>query len=384
MNEGHRVKPVRVTIIVDVDLDSSANGIAAYLRTFLNYAKGVTCSVWSPLAETQPKPQAPASNCREIARENWVARRLPARIKDLVTLWGKRRNVTRDADVLFIQQSDYVLPFLLGGKWPPIVLVMHGWNPREIAELRGWKRYIWLRIVDSIAVRKAASVIMVSREGLRGFQRRYPTHIHKIVHIPTFLDDEFMRHIPARSTPRRGESANGPILLCVTRLVPEKQVDKIIEVYALVRREYPKAMLTVLGDGPERQRLECMTRQLGVELGVRFQGSITHEDIGCHLGRADYFLLLSKWEGTSIALLEALAYGLSVVVTDIADHSLLVDPSTPGLVIESATETKRAASWIINTYRARDWGTPHRRGLDIKYLASTQVPEICRILCTAR
>jgi glycosyltransferase involved in cell wall biosynthesis len=123
-----------------------------------------------------------------------------------------------------------------------------------------------------------------------------------------------------------------------------------------------------------------MARLLGVEPGIHFEGTVPHEDMGRWLSGGDFFLLLSKWEGTSIALLEALAHGLYVVVTDIADHALLVNRETHGLVIRTACQTKEAASWIIRRHRAESEAGIVPRRLDATYLASRQVPRICDVL----
>ncbi len=372
------MKSVRVTILTDIVLDDKANGIAAYLRSFLRNATGVTCKVWTP--RNDQSRIATLASSRGSERESWITKRLPARIRDSVRLWGDRLKLAQESDVLFVHQNDFVIPFLFGNKWPPIVVVMHGWNPPEIASVRGWKLYLWLRLIDWLAVRKAAAVIMVSHEGLRGFQRRYPQHGGKLVHIPTFMDDEFVHGICMSRRAAADCMSEDPILLSVARLVPEKQIDRIIHVYARVRKAYPKARLILIGDGSERNNLESVARNLGVEDGVQFEGSVPHEGMGQYLGLADFFLLLSKWEGTSIALLEAMACGLPVIVTDIADHARIVDSGIPGLVIKNAFETECAASWIISTFKSRATGGRSWGAVDRRYLASTQVPEICRIL----
>lgn len=374
------MKPVRVTIVADVGIDSRANGIAAYLRVFLRYAEGVTCSFWSPQAQEPPPKHQGGSMQGPASRWRRLKKCVPQRIHALRTLWQARRAIARHTDVLFIQESGLAIPFLLGSKWPPIVLVMHGWNPPVIARVRGYKRYLWLRMVDYLAVRKAVRVIMVSDEGLRGFVARYPRQKHKFIHIPTFLDDTFAALVPAEPDHRDDASTGDPVLLCVSRLVPEKRVDKAIEVYAMVRRECPGARLNVVGDGPDRPKLESLARRLGVEQGVRFEGMVAHEDMGRHFSQADIFLLLSKWEGTSIALLEAMAHGLLVVVTDIADHALIVKPETRGLIIPSANQTREAAAWIVKRHRTKADPDSIPRGLEATYLASRQVPHICNIL----
>jgi glycosyltransferase involved in cell wall biosynthesis len=257
---------------------------------------------------------------------------------------------------------------------------MHGWNPPVIAKLRGYKRYMWLRMADSIAVRKATITIMVSREGFVGFTRRYPSQIEKIIHIPTFLDDRFVVVRNTQDTEDKVVPDGDPILLCVSRLVPEKQVKKAIEVLSVVKKTLVGARLYVVGDGAERKALEYVSEQLGVREAVRFEGAIPHDRIASYFSAADFFLMPSIWEGRSIALLEALAHGVPAVLTNIADHAVLVGNGGHGCVIDGFEFTRKAAEWIVDRYAQIRGGEVPRKQPRTDYLASALVPQVCTIL----
>ena len=90
-----------------------------------------------------------------------------------------------------------------------------------------------------------------------------------------------------RSTPP------GLDLVFVGRLVPVKQADVLIEAVVGV----PAARLTIVGDGPELERLEALARELAVTDRVTFTGALGHDDVMLQLARADALVLASSHEG---------------------------------------------------------------------------------------
>lgn len=104
-----------------------------------------------------------------------------------------------------------------------------------------------------------------------------------------------------------------PVVLSVGRLVPEKDFPTLIDAFAklLSKRE---ARLLILGEGPERPRLEGLTRELGIEDCVGLPGFA--EDAAAYMAKADVFVLSSVHEGLPTVLIEALGTGIPVVSTD--------------------------------------------------------------------
>jgi glycosyltransferase involved in cell wall biosynthesis len=122
-----------------------------------------------------------------------------------------------------------------------------------------------------------------------------------------------------------------PLALYAGRLAPEKGVDLLVDAWAAARRSGCLAVLCIVGEGPERAALERRARDHGVLGAVRFAGPT--EDVAPWLRAADAFVLPSRQEGLSVALLEAMACGLAIVATDVggtgaaaADAALLVPP----------------------------------------------------------
>jgi glycosyltransferase involved in cell wall biosynthesis len=134
-------------------------------------------------------------------------------------------------------------------------------------------------------------------------------------------------------------------LVFVGRLIDDKRVDLILESVALLRREFPDLQCRIIGDGPERGRLERRTQQLGIRTQVRFAGTLD-EAAAMGLMKASRILVLpSAREGFGIVVLEAMAGGLAPVVAagpETAAPGLITD-GVDGLVFEPTADALAAA-----------------------------------------
>ena len=92
------------------------------------------------------------------------------------------------------------------------------------------------------------------------------------------------------------------VLLCVGRLAEQKGVDVAVRALARVREQVPSAVLVVLGEGPERARLEALAGE-----GVHLPGRVG--DVAAWYRRAELLVHPARWEGFGLALLEAMLAG---------------------------------------------------------------------------
>ncbi len=106
----------------------------------------------------------------------------------------------------------------------------------------------------------------------------------------------------------------GPVALCVGRLCRQKGQDDLVAAWPMVRSYVPDAQLVLAGDGPMRAELEPMIDESITLLGNR-------SDVPDLFRQADLAVMPSRWEGMSLAMLEAMASGLSLVATDVAGVS---------------------------------------------------------------
>lgn len=124
-------------------------------------------------------------------------------------------------------------------------------------------------------------------------------------------------------------SDSSVIVLFVGRLVPLKQVDQLLEAFRMAARE-TNLRLVVVGDGPQASQLREQTERSGLGAQVMFTGML--KDVRAALGAADIFVLPSRQEGLSVALLEAQAAGLACIVSDLPGNRTLVIDEESGIV----------------------------------------------------
>jgi glycosyltransferase involved in cell wall biosynthesis len=142
-----------------------------------------------------------------------------------------------------------------------------------------------------------------------------------------------------------------PVAGIVAALRPEKNHDMFLNVAALVCKELPAARFLIVGDGPERTRLETLAQSLGVADSVRFLG--TRSDVDELLSLLDIVLLTSHMEANPICLLEAMASGKPVVATRVGSVVETVLPGTNGYLVNPG-DSQEMAACVLKLLRDRD------------------------------
>ena len=123
-------------------------------------------------------------------------------------------------------------------------------------------------------------------------------------------------------------------VLSVARLIPDKRVEKVLEVFASVVPRWPKASLVVLGEGPERPALERMARTLGIERQVVFRGHVSRDEVVSEMRRSSALLMLSANERLPNVVKEAMAAGCVPVVARTPGIEELVEDGGSGFILE--------------------------------------------------
>ena len=126
-------------------------------------------------------------------------------------------------------------------------------------------------------------------------------------------------------------AAPGFRLVFVGRLVESKGLEILIAALPLVLQALPEARLELIGDGPARAGLEAQVRELGLEGRVAFSGFLA--EVAPRLAQADLMVSPSRIEGLPLAVLEAMAWSLPVVASDIPGHRELVRPGETGWLV---------------------------------------------------
>lgn len=212
-----------------------------------------------------------------------------------------------------------------------------------------------LRHLNRFATRWAHCVVTNSQTVQTLLHARYRVCGPRVVHIPNFLEDEAFDMMPAeqRKTHRHalGIPPRAPIIGVVARLAPVKDHPTVIQALALVRQAIPDVHLVLVGDGPDRNNLQELTRTLLLEQAVHFAGTQPFRPSWHAL--FDVSVLASRSEAFPNSLLEAMAVGCPVVATAAGGIPELVRDGHTGYVVEVG-DSGSLAERIIKLLRDRD------------------------------
>jgi glycosyltransferase involved in cell wall biosynthesis len=152
------------------------------------------------------------------------------------------------------------------------------------------------------------------------------------------IDTSVYRDASRREEIRRSLAipAEARVIGTVGRLNEVKRQDLLVRAFAEISRRRAEAWLLVVGDGPERSRLEELARELGVAERAVFAGYQANPE--WFFAAMDAFALTSRHEGLPLALLEAWAAGLPVVSSAVGGIPKVVEHGRTGLLFESGDE----------------------------------------------
>ena len=135
-------------------------------------------------------------------------------------------------------------------------------------------------------------------------------------------------------------------IITTSRLVYKNGIDTLIRVCALLKAKSYKLKAIIVGDGPDRSKLEKLATDLNVADKVKFVGQVDPEEIPKYLSGADIFVRPSRSEGLGNSFLEAMAAGLPVIGTRVGgipefikdrETGLFCDVDNPGDLAQKIT-----------------------------------------------
>jgi glycosyltransferase involved in cell wall biosynthesis len=172
----------------------------------------------------------------------------------------------------------------------------------------------------------------------------------KVRVIPNGVDVErFHPRWPSESLRSElGLPAGAPVAGIVAALRPEKNHPLFLEVARRVRNEVPEARFLVVGDGPERARLEPLACQLGLGDTVRFLG--TRSDVAEVLSLFDVFVLTSHMEANPVSILEAMSTEKPVVATRVGSVPETVIHGQTGYLVAPG-DAEAMAARVVELFR---------------------------------
>jgi glycosyltransferase involved in cell wall biosynthesis len=223
----------------------------------------------------------------------------------------------------------------------------------------------WIARAEALAGRSGlyTAIVFVGgsiREQVEHFPRSYQ---RRAIVIPNAVDAP---EPLARDEARRqlGVESDAFVALAVGAVSHQKNHETLVRAAAMA----PGVAVVIAGDGPDRERLEALAADLGAS--VRFLGNVDPRIVRAWQAAADLFVFPSRYEGRSLALLEAARAEMAIVASDIGENREVMGRAARYLAAEDADawgETLRsmcadpaAVTALADACRRHDVSTPER------------------------
>lgn len=299
-------------------------------------------------------------------------------LRDLVAI-GRNEQV----DVVQCHLSDAELLGILAGRLlgvDRIITTIHStdflpsrvsWDPRNLLRVF-MTRMLYARGVDRI--------VAVSEDAAEKVRRRFGVEAEKVQVLLNRIDVDALTGLAPDDALKSllGIARSDRVLVCVARLVDRKGQAVLLAAFQDLIRGWGALKLGLVGDGDSRELLVQRCRELGLSSHVLFLGS--RDDVPALLAMSDVFVLPSLAdEGTSLALLEAMACGLPVVATSIPGNAAVIEDGVSGLLVPpgDVQELSRAIDFMLrHPDTARAFGRKARQIVREKYDIRQTVAEL--------
>jgi glycosyltransferase involved in cell wall biosynthesis len=208
---------------------------------------------------------------------------------------------------------------------PVPVLVCSAESIREGGRLRDWL----YRLTDPLC----DLTTHVCEAGAQRYIRERMVPSHKMRVVYNGVDVEQFR--PDGQVPQRirqeADAGEQFVWLAVGRLDKPKDYPTLLRAFSRLCRVRDRTLLWIVGEGPLREELHHLMRDLNLQHRVRFWG--VRSDIPSLMKASDAFVMSSSWEGLPLALIEAQACGLPAVVTDVGGNAEVVIHEETGFIV---------------------------------------------------
>jgi glycosyltransferase involved in cell wall biosynthesis len=247
----------------------------------------------------------------------------------------------REYDVVHIH-SVFSFPVLVASKVSlyhkrPYLVTPHGMLEPWALAYKAQKKAVYVRLIERRNLQRAAALHAGTLAEARQF-RRIGLSTRTLV-IPNGVSRDDLANLPDRDVfvSQYPELRRQTLILALGRIDPQKGLDLLIPAFARVVEETRRSDITLVLAGPDligyRPIVEGLIREYGLQRRVVFTGMLSGDVRRAALAAADVFVLPSHSEGFSMALLEAMAAGRPVIVSDACNFPEVAE-SGAGLVTE--------------------------------------------------
>lgn len=164
----------------------------------------------------------------------------------------------------------------------------------------------------------ATELIVPTNKTYRLFKENYK--FEKNIHIiPTGIEVDrfFKENVNKKEVDRLRKNLNlskrDTVIIFVGRLAQEKNIEFLLNAEKKIINNHSNIKLLIVGDGPDKEKLEMFSRKLGIEENVIFTGKVAWDDMPVYYQLANFFATASKTETQGLTVIEAMAAGITPV-----------------------------------------------------------------------
>jgi glycogen synthase len=302
--------------------------------------------------------------------------------------WSVRaaRRVLADARADVVQADGggaFGYAALAGVDRPPLVLHPHGMEEFKAPRLKR-ALYLPLRAATRFAARRAARVLAPDASMKEEVRRTLDVPEERISVVPNAIDLDLVdREVPGIDFQPFGITADTRVFLSVGRLESNKGFTTLVRAIVRAReRLSPNVVWVLVGEGPERTKIEAEIERAGLGGRARLAGRVSDDVLHALYDRSELFLHPTLYEGSSMVTLEAMAHRKPVVATRVGGIPDKVVPGETGLLVPPA-DIEALAAAIVEASSAGDrlrvWGAEGRRLVETRFTWSRRIQDVLRL-----
>ncbi|MBK7358390.1 MAG: N-acetyl-alpha-D-glucosaminyl L-malate synthase BshA [Saprospiraceae bacterium] len=222
----------------------------------------------------------------------------------------------------------------------PFVTTLHGTDITLVGADRSFFPVVEFSINQSNAVTAVSQALKNQTHDTFEIQK-------DIIVIPNFIDFDRFTKKPNPELRLKFASENEKILMHVSNFRKVKRVEDVLAVFKMVNQQLP-SKLVLIGDGPERPRMEMLSREWGISQEVCFLGK--QDNVEELLAISDLFLLPSEHESFGLAALEAMACEVPIIASNIGGLTEVILQGKTGYAcpVADVAEMSEKAIYILS------------------------------------
>lgn len=153
------------------------------------------------------------------------------------------------------------------------------------------------------------------------------------------------------------------VLLSLSRLAQEKNIQAIFRAFPTVLTEFPTAKLIVVGDGPIRVALEQLSKELRIDQSIRFVGEVNVNEVSAYYQASDLYVNASSSESQGLTYIEAIAAGTDIVTKSSSYTDMLIYSGKLGKTYDKDEELGRTILEYLSNNKKQVTTTAERKNL---------------------